>query len=50
MPLICLFGPDGSGKSTLARALTKRLSDENFRVKLSWMRGTHTLASLVARF
>jgi len=43
MPIICFFGTDGSGKSTLAKALTKRLNSENFRVKLSWMRGTHTL-------
>lgn len=50
MSIICLFGPDGSGKSTLAKALTKRLSDEGFKVRLSWMRGTHTLASLLARF
>jgi len=50
MPIICFFGPDGSGKSTLARTLAKRLSDGDFRVKLSWMRGTHTLASLLARF
>jgi len=49
MPIICFFGTDGSGKSTLAKALTKRLNSENFKVKLSWMRGTHTLASLLAR-
>jgi len=49
MPIICFFGTDGSGKSTLAKALTKRLNSENFRVKLSWMRGTHTLASLLAK-
>jgi len=49
MPIICFFGPDGSGKSTLAKALTKRLNNQNFRVKLSWMRGTHTLASLLAK-
>jgi thymidylate kinase len=49
MPIICLFGPDGSGKSTLAKALAKRLSNEIFQVKILWMRGTHTLASLFAR-
>jgi GTPase SAR1 family protein len=49
MPIICFFGADGSGKSTLAKALTKRLNNKNFRAKLSWMRGTHTLASLLAR-
>lgn len=49
MPLICLFGPDGSGKSTLAKILAKRLSDEGFRVRVRWMRGTHTLASILAK-
>jgi len=49
MPIICFFGPDGSGKSTLANALTKRLKNKKFRAKLSWMRGTHTLASLIAK-
>jgi thymidylate kinase len=50
MPIIYLFGPDGSGKSTLAKALTRRLTNKGFRVKISWMRGTHTLASLFARY
>jgi energy-coupling factor transporter ATP-binding protein EcfA2 len=49
MRIVCLFGPDGSGKSTLAKALAERLGGSGFRVKLSWMRGTHTLASLFAR-
>ena len=50
MPLICLFGPDGSGKSTLAKALVYFLKRKELRVTISWMRGTHTLASIVARF
>ncbi|MEM0471726.1 MAG: AAA family ATPase [Sulfolobales archaeon] len=50
MPIICFFGPDGSGKSTLAKILAKRLNNENFRVRVSWMRGTHTSASLLAKF
>jgi len=50
MPLICLFGPDGSGKSTLARALAEMLSKKGFMVRIAWMRGTHTLSSLLARF
>jgi thymidylate kinase len=50
MPLICFFGPDGSGKTTLAKALAKEFESRSFNVKISWMRGTHTLASLLARF
>jgi len=49
MPIIFLFGADGSGKTTLAKALAKRLNNRGLRVKLSWMRGTHTLASFLAR-
>lgn len=50
MPLICLFGPDGSGKSTLARLLVGVLEGCGFKVRVSWMRGTHTFASILARF
>lgn len=49
MPVICFFGADGSGKSTLAKALAKKLNNEGFKVKISWMRGSHTMASLLAR-
>ena len=49
MPIICLFGPDASGKSTLARALVEELRRRGFKARSSWMRGTHTLASLIAR-
>jgi len=48
--LICFFGPDGSGKTTLAKALARELDDRSFNVRISWMRGTHTLASMLARF
>lgn len=48
MPIICFFGPDGSGKTTLAKELAKNLNNRGLRVKFSWMRGTHTLTSLLA--
>ncbi len=50
MFLICFFGPDGSGKSTLAKALAEGFKRRNLKVVVSWMRGTHTLASVLARF
>ena len=49
MPIICFFGPDASGKSTLAHALIEELKQKGLKVKLSWMKGTHTLASILAR-
>mgnify|MGYP001626276111 CR=1 FL=1 len=48
--LVILFGPDGSGKTTLAKALAEKLSRHGFKIKVSWMRGTHTLASILAKF
>jgi thymidylate kinase len=50
MPLIYLFGPDGSGKTTLAKAVAGKLEGNGFNVRISWMRGTHMLSSLLARF
>jgi thymidylate kinase len=50
MPIICFFGPDGSGKTTIAVTLAEKLRSRGLKVKRSWMRGTHTLASMLARF
>jgi thymidylate kinase len=50
MSIIYFFGPDGSGKTTMTMILAEKLRSRNLKVKLSWMRGTHTLASLLARF
>lgn len=47
--MIILFGPDGSGKSTIAKLMGERLADKGLRVRRSWMRGSHTFASLLAR-
>lgn len=49
MPLVYFYGRDGSGKSTLARVLAERLNKKGFKVKISWMRGTHTLACTIAK-
>jgi thymidylate kinase len=46
---ICLFGPDGSGKTTVAKILVACLRRRGVRARISWMRGTHTAASLLAR-
>ena len=47
---ICLFGPDGSGKSTLANHIAGWFRGRGFCVVVVWLRGTHTLASIFARF
>ncbi|MGC8542494.1 MAG: thymidylate kinase, partial [Vulcanisaeta sp.] len=47
--IICLFGPDGAGKSTLAMLLANYVSRDN-DVRISWIRGSHMAASLLARF
>lgn len=46
---VCLVGVDGSGKSTLVRLLEAKLVRSGYRVKRTWIRGTHTFASLLAR-
>ncbi|MEM1510554.1 MAG: hypothetical protein QW096_11880 [Thermofilaceae archaeon] len=47
---ICLFGPDGSGKSTLARLLRSYLYSQGVYAHISWFRGSHLFASVLARF
>jgi thymidylate kinase len=49
MPIICFFGPDGSGKSTIAGMLLESYRRRGARVRIGWMRGTHTVASILAR-
>ena len=49
MPLICFFGTDGSGKTTLSRYLARELVAKGFRVRHSWMRGSHTSVSFLSR-
>ena len=49
MPIIYFFGPDGSGKTTIAMSLAEKLRSRSLKIELSWMRGTHTLASILAR-
>ncbi|MEM0001021.1 MAG: hypothetical protein QXY82_06855 [Desulfurococcaceae archaeon] len=47
---IYLIGPDGSGKSTLARLLRSYLYSRGVYAHVSWFRGSHLLASVLARF
>ncbi|MEM2687633.1 MAG: thymidylate kinase [Thermoproteota archaeon] len=47
--VICLFGPDGSGKSTLARLLRSYLYSRGVYAYISWFRGSHLFASVLAR-
>lgn len=49
-PIICFFGPDGSGKSTLVRLFRGYLISHGIHTYISWLRGSHLFASLLARF
>ena len=49
MVIIYFFGPDGAGKSTLAKKLAWEIHKRGHKTKLSWMRGSHTIASLLAK-
>ena len=49
MAILYFFGPDGSGKSTLTQSLAKVMEKRGYKVKLSWMRGSHTITSLIAK-
>jgi thymidylate kinase len=44
MPLIFFFGPDGSGKTSLAKKTATALAAKGCKVRVSWMRGTHTVS------
>jgi thymidylate kinase len=48
--LIAFFGPDGSGKSTQVKLLAHRLEDCDERVRVVWIRSSHTLAFLLSQF
>lgn len=44
-----MFGADGSGKTSIARRVAAYLRGRGLRVSVAWVRGSHTLASLLAR-
>jgi thymidylate kinase len=47
--IVYFLGPDGAGKTTLANSLAQEIHNKNHKVRLSWMRGSHTVASLLAK-
>ncbi len=46
--IICLFGPDGAGKSSIAETLSRVLRSQGLRVRVAWIRGTHSFLALLA--
>lgn len=44
------MGPDGSGKSTQARNIARMLTNRGFKVRFCWIRGPHSIASILSRF
>ncbi len=46
----CFCGADGAGKTTLATLYALWLRNQGLKVRVSWLRGTHTIASIIARF
>jgi len=49
-PLILFAGPEGSGKTTLGLHLKRIFENNGYKVKVVRIRGTHTLAYLLAMF
>ena len=49
MTIICFFGPDGSGKTSLAERTAEHLTGKGLNIKYSWMRGSHTLTSVISK-
>jgi len=47
--LIVFFGPDGSGKTTQARLLASYFQQQDFKVRLVWIRAHHSLASILSK-
>ena len=47
--IICFFGPDGAGKTTISKYLNAYLHYQGIRSKRMWIRGTHSLASILAK-
>ena len=45
---IAFFGPDSSGKSTQARMLVTYFRSKGYRSRLTWIRGRHSLAYVLA--